>query len=211
MMTDLRPWPVAILAGAGLLGLAFWTATLFEGSHLLSLAPPATAADPNPQIDTHEGNVLALYQAAFTAWAAVFLLIPAYYAYLTKGAGAVWLAFWTVSYLVYLVHLYVSAFLFFGGDFAWMTTSPRVSAFWPGMALIVWWSIDIALAVWRIDALWVRVQRAVLHIGTFVLFFGGSAIKGETATIKLIGVAFAGTSLLALWHGLRARRAEGVT
>ncbi|WP_339106803.1 hypothetical protein [Roseovarius rhodophyticola] len=100
---------------------------------------PATEANPNPQPDTDETTILALYQSAFTAWAALILLIPAYAYYLSQGANRGWLAFWTVSYLAYLVHLYVSAFLFFGGDFAWMTSSSRVSAFWPGMLLIPWW------------------------------------------------------------------------
>ncbi len=177
--------------GGALIALAFWAATVFEGSGLLSTVPPATEANPNPQPDTDETTILALYQSAFTAWAALILLIPAYAYYLSQGANRAWLVFWTVSYLAYLVHLYVSAFLFFGGDFAWMTSSSRVSAFWPGMLLIPWWGVDIALAFKGLEARWVRLQRGILHLGTFVLFFGGSAIKGETITIKALGVALA--------------------
>lgn len=206
-----RPWPVAVISGALLIALAFWLATVFEGSGMLSTVPPATEANPTPQVDTDESTILALYQSAFTAWAALILLIPAYAYYLSQGGTRAWLAFWTVSYLAYLVHLYVSAFLFFGGDFAWMTTSSRVSAFRPGMLLIPWWGLDIALAVKGVEAAWVRIQRGVLHLGTFVLFFGGSAVKGETMTIKALGVALALVALMALIKGVRLRRTQEAT
>lgn len=210
-MTLEKPWPVAVIAGALLIALAFWAATEFEGSGMLNTTPPATEANPNPQVDTDETTILALYQSAFTAWAALILLIPTYAYYLTQGSGQGWLAFWIVSYVAYLVHLYVSAFLFFGGDFGWMTTSSRVSAFWPGMLLIPWWGLDVVLGFKRIEATWVRIQRGILHLGTFVLFFGGSAIKGETMTIKALGVVLALVALVALVSGVRARQAQEAT
>ena len=210
-MTLEKPWPVAAVSGVALLALAFWVATVFESSGMLSTVPPATEANPNPQVDTDETTILALYQSAFTAWAALILLIPAYAYYLAQGANWAWLAFWTVSYLAYIVHLYVSAFLFFGGDFTWMTSSSRVSAFWPGMLLIPWWGLDIALAFKGVTATWVRIQRGVLHLGTFVLFFGGSAIKGETMTIKALGLALALVALMALIKGVRPRRIQEAT
>ncbi len=197
-LLESKPWSVALGLGAVLIALAFWAASVFEGSGLLSTTPPATEANPTPQPDTDESTILALYQSAFTAWAALVLLIPAYAYYLSQGANRGWMAFWTASYLAYLVHLYVSAFLFFGGDFAWMTSSSRVSAFWPGMLLIPWWGLDIVLAFKSIDAAWVRIQRGVLHLGTFVLFFGGSVIKGETMTIKALGIVFALVALACL-------------
>lgn len=200
-----RPGSVA-LTGLVLLTLAaFAAAYMAQGMGWLSFVPPATDAVPDPQPDTDASTALALYQSAFTAWAALILLLPAYWFYLTRGADRHWLALWAASYVAYLLHLYVSAFLFFGGDFAWMTSSSRVSAFWPGMALIVWWGIDIVLALRGADAEWIGFQRAILHLGTFVLFFGGSAIKGETATIKIIGFAFAGVAMAGIIMAKRRR------
>ncbi|WP_306116755.1 MULTISPECIES: hypothetical protein [unclassified Roseovarius] len=202
-MTDNSANPLALGSLILLTMAAFGAAVLAQDSGWLSYVPPATAAVPEPAPDVDDRNALALYQSAFTAWAALVLLIPAYWFYLTKGAGRQWFAFWLVSFIAYLIHLYVSAFLFFGGDFTWMTTSSRVSAFWPGMALIIWWAVDLVIA-WRGMALrWFGIQRGVLHIATFVLFFGGSAIKGEMIAIKLLGAVFAIAVVLALFSKRR--------
>ncbi|MEL7257557.1 MAG: hypothetical protein AAFN80_06890, partial [Pseudomonadota bacterium] len=83
-MTLEKPWPVAAISGVALIALAFWAATVFEGSGMLSTVPPATEANPTPQVDTDESTILALYQSAFTAWAALILLIPAYAYYLSQ-------------------------------------------------------------------------------------------------------------------------------
>ncbi len=198
-----KPHLAAIASLALLTGLAFGVASLSQNTGWLSLIPPATDAVPNPVADVAPQNALALYQSAFTAWSALILLIPAYWFYLTQGAGRSWLAFWGAAYAAYLVHLYVAAVLFFGGDFAWMTTSPRVSAFWPGMLLIPWWGIDLLLGARGVTSAGVRIQRGILHLGVFVLFFGGSAVKGEMAVIRVIGLVFAAVAIAALVARLR--------
>lgn len=200
----------SINAGLSLIVLsvaAFVGAALFQSAGWLSFVPPATELVPNPAPDTDAENALALYQSAFTAWSALLLLIPAYWFYLTQGAGRSWLAFWVASYAAYILHLYVSAFLFFAGDFEWMTSSSRVSAFWPGMALVLWWALDILFALKGLSHAWVRAQRGVLHLATFVLFFGGSAIKGEMMLIKLIGAVFAVVVVAGLLTARRRRAA----
>jgi len=112
--------------------------------------------------------------------------------------------FWTTSYIAYIIHLAVSMFWFFEGDFSAMTSSTRVSAFWPGMVIVLWWGLDIALA--GTQAKWVTVQRVMIHVLVFVLFVGGSAVKGETALIQLMGWALFGTGLGALVVAMINRR-----
>ena len=54
---------------------------------------------------------------------------------------------------------------------------------------------------------WVTVQRVILHVATFVLFFGGSAVMGELSAVKLLGLLL---FLAAIASGVlrwRARRA----
>ncbi len=191
-------WPVALLLFVGLVIAAFAAASTFQGANLLSLVPPPTDANPNPAPDVPPDRVLALYQSAFTAWVALILLIPAYVFVWSKARYQSWLAFWTVSYLAYVIHLYVSAFWFFGGDFTAMTTSSRVSAFWPGMVVLVWWGVDVAVGFMKAQGRWVTVQRVIVHVLVFVLFVGGSAVKGEGVLIQLLGWALLAAGIGAL-------------
>ncbi|WP_420861146.1 hypothetical protein [Algirhabdus cladophorae] len=185
-----------------LLAAAFIAAGFWQGSGWLSLTPPASVTVPNPAPDVIAGAELPLYQAAFTAWAVLLLLIPAYGTVWRRHKpleAQVWLAFWTVSWVAYAVHLYVSMFWFFGGDFAAMTTSTRVSAFWPGLVIALWWPLDAALALRGVpDRGWVWGQRVVIHVLVLVLFVGGSAVKGELNTVKLIGALLLVVALLAM-------------
>jgi len=181
---------------------AFVAAGLWQDSGMLSLVPPPSDINPNPVPDVAAGQALPLYQSAFTAWAVVLLLIPAYATvwrrHKLRGAQ-VWLAFWTTSWVAYIVHLYVSAFWFFGGDFQAMTNSTRVSAFWPGMLIAIWWPLDILLALRGVaERGWVWGQRIVLHLFVLVLFVGGSAVMGELITVKLIGAVLLAVAMLAM-------------
>lgn len=176
-----------------LLGLALVVSYVFHQSGILSLVPPASASDPAPAADA-VGLEFMLWLSATTAWASLILLIPVFGAVWfrnrSRTAWLIWLNFWTVSWIAYAVHIAVSGFGFFDGDFAWMTTSSRVSAFWPGMILLLWWPLDIWLARGA-ETGWIKTQRLAVHISTFVLFFGGSAVKGETLTVKAMGAILA--------------------
>ncbi len=186
------------IAGAALMVLvaaSFIAASVFQRSGLLSLVPPLTEANPNPAADVTPDRVLSLYQSAFTAWAALILLVPAYIFVWFRTHYDRWLAFWAVSYVAYVIHLYVSAFWFFEGDFTAMTTSSRVSAFWPGMVILIWWGVDVLIGMAKMQAKWITVQRVVVHVLVFVLFVGGSAVKGETALIQLMGWALFGAGV----------------
>ncbi|MEM7242695.1 MAG: hypothetical protein AAF429_10970 [Pseudomonadota bacterium] len=162
------------------LGSALAAAITLKDSSLLSLTPPdGTAPDAL-------GREFWLHLSAYSAWVTTLLLIPALYFIWFTDKHTHWLAFWKTAWIAYIIHLVIAAFGFFGGDFAWMTNSTRVSAFWPGMVLAVWWGVDVALAG-RTGTL-IRIQRIGVHLLAFVLFFGGSALKGETLTIRLIGI-----------------------
>lgn len=199
-------WRIAIFAAFALIAAAFAGAAIFQDSGMLSLIPPPTQADPAPAADVTPDRILALYQSAFTAWAALILLIPAYIFVWFRTHYTKWLAFWTTSYLAYAVHIYVSAFWFFEGNLETMTTSSRVSAFWPGMVILVWWGVDAAIGFAKTRARWVTIQRAIIHVLVFALFVGGSAVKGETALIQLMGWALLGTGIGALVVSFLNRR-----
>lgn len=192
--------------GLILLAAAFVMAQVAHEWDLLSVIPPGGTVP-----DTGPNNLLALYQSAFTAWVTVVLLVPVFVLVWFRNASTSawrwWLAFWGVSWLTYIVHLCVSAFGFFGGDFDWMTRSSRVSAFWPSMVLALWWLMDVALA-WRarIEGGWVKMQRVFVHFATFVLFFGGSTIKGELLTIKGLGLVMAAGMIIGGAVAFRRRK-----
>ncbi|MCY4179802.1 MAG: hypothetical protein OXC60_09850 [Litoreibacter sp.] len=181
-----------------LLVFAFALANYTQDMALLSLTPPPTDANPNPGPDVTPDRVFSLYLSAYTAWAALILLIPAYVFVWFQSRYQSWLAFWAASYVAYVVHLYISAFWFFEGDFTAMTTSSRVSAFWPGMVILVWWGVDVLIGLALATGRWVTIQRVIVHLLVFVLFVGGSAVKGETTTIQLMGWAFFGAGVGAM-------------
>ncbi len=195
-----NPLRTAILAAVLFVACAFGAAYLTQSSDLLSITPP----DSNTPDAV--GKEFALYASAFTAWAALLLMIPAYIFVWFKTHTQSWLAFWSVSYAAYIIHLIVSAFWFFEGDFAAMSSSTRVSAFWPGMLILIWWGVDVAIGLTGAQKTWVTVQRAIIHILVLVLFVGGSAVKGETALVQLMGWALLGAGIGALTVALITRR-----
>ena len=200
-------WRLAFVLFAGLIIAAFVAAFALQDSGILSLTPPPTWDNLNPAPDVADGEALSLYASAFTAWAALILLIPVFGLVWNARRAPIdyarWLSFWTVSYLAYLIHLAVSMFWFFGGDFAAMTATSRVSAFWPGMAIVVLWAVDIVLARRFTDGTAMTVYRGVVHVLVFVLFFGGSTVTGELNTVKMIGFALLAAMVTGLTVWLR--------
>ena len=182
---------------------AFVLAIFTQGNGSMSLTPPPTEADPNPVPDI--GSALTLHRAAYTAWAALLLIIPAFVAYPLRKASerafAVWRPFWTGAYVAYAVHILYCMHAFFAWDFTWMQNTSRVAAFWPGMIVLIWWPIDIALAWAGAVGRVVDIQRLALTTVLFVLFVGGSAATGEMLIVRLIG----GALFLAMMAALMMR------
>ena len=179
---------------------AFFAAGITANTGIMSLTPPPTDAMPNPTPDVSDPVVL--HQAAFTAWAAAALSLPAFVAFPLRGlfdtAARIWLPFWTGAYAAFLVHMLWSMGVFFGWDYDWMRNTSRVSAFWPGILVLFWWPLDIWLA-WRgKSGNLVRAQRVVLTLVLFILFVGGSAVMGELTLIRVLGLGLVAAMAVSL-------------
>jgi hypothetical protein len=165
-----------------ILGGAFLAASLTQGKPVFSLVPPDGGA---PDISAERR--IDLHRTFYTAWAALILVTPALCTFLfrrtSETAARYWLAFWTASYIAFLVHFYWAVSVFFDNDWARIlhNNRMRVSAPIPDTIFAVWWGLDVLLAwlVQRSEALWIRIQRALIHLAAFVLFFLGSVKEGE--------------------------------
>ena len=204
------------------LGGAFLAASLTQSREIFSLSPPAGGA---PDISAERR--IELHRTFFTAWAALVLVTPALCTFLfrrtSERAARYWLAFWTVSYIAFLVHFYWAVSVFFGNDWNRIlhNNRMRVSAPIPDTIFAVWWGLDVLLA-WlrrRSEALWIRIQRALIHLAAFVLFFLGSVKEGElngrdgkpfwsVALGLMMGVAVLISGLIWLGDWLKKRKAR---
>jgi hypothetical protein len=201
---------VALCCLAGLLLMAFVGGWWSRDWPLFSLTPPGST-DP----DIVVAQRFDLHVTFFTIWAALLLVIPALALLPWRGfstrAGGWWLAFWTVGLVAFLVHFRWAVWVIFGGDWERILHTPRVSAPVLDTVFAVWWCADVALAwLWRSEALWVRVQRWLVHVLAFVLFFMGAAREGELLISHLLGwtlgMAVALSLVARVWWAWRARR-----
>lgn len=179
--------------------LAFGASALLQGSGFLSPIPPG-GAEP----DVAEGETYRLYAAAFTAWVALILFIPALITFCREGSSRTWRIYWTVSYAAFVIHMAWAILVFFEGDMARVMSSTRVSAPVPGLVLLIWWGIDVMFSWIASGERLITAQRIALHIGATILFVGGSAATGETLPIKAIGVICFIAAIVALiirWRG----------
>ena len=198
------------------LGGAFLAASATQDKPIFSLSPPREKAAP-PNVpeppDIGEDQRLDLHRTFFTAWAALLLVTPALCTFLfrrsSESAAGYWLAFWTVGLVAFLVHFYWAVVVIFGTDWGRIFNTTRVSAALPDTIFTVWWTLDVLLA-WlvRSEGGLMRIQRALIHIFAFVLFFAGSALEGEIWWSKALGFAMGAAVLLSVlaWF---ARRLKG--
>ena len=193
MSTKARPtakqMSIAIICLLLVLGGAFIAAqiTLNREPPLFSLAPPCPELPCNTT-PFSESQRLDLNRTFFTAWAALILITPAlctfWFRRTSEVAARYWLAFWTISFIAFLVHFYWSVFVMFGGEwsriFSKVENGGRVTAPVFDTIFTVWWGIDVLLA-WLIPSEkgLIRIQRVLVHISAFVLFLLGSVKEGE--------------------------------
>lgn len=186
-----RPSPtalrVALCCLAVLLLAAFVGAWWSREWSLFSLTPPGSTV-----ADIAVTQRFDLHITFFTIWAALLLVMPALALLPWRGvstrAGSWWLAFWTVGLVAFLVHFRWAVWVIFGGDWERILHTPRVSAPVLDTVFAVWWCVDVVLAwLWRSEAVWVRVQRGLVHVLAFVLFFMGAAREGELLLSHLLG------------------------
>lgn len=192
-----RQMVVAAICLVLVLGGAFFTASLTREKKIFSLSPPPEKnAPPSVQVppDIRETQRLDLHRTFFTAWAALILVTPALCTFLfrrsSKSAAGYWLAFWTVSFIAFLVHFYWSVVVIFGNDWGRIFNTTRVSAALPDTIFTAWWGLDVLLA-WLVQSerVLIRIQRVLVHLFAFVLFFAGSALEGELRWSKALGLA----------------------
>lgn len=199
--TDRQALLQALLLGLLLSVAAFVAASLTRDLAMFSMLPPGGhVADVRPE------QRFDLHATFFTVWATIALVTPALclfpFARHSTQAGRYWLAFWTVSLLVFVLHFYWAVVLVFGNDWSRILNTPRVSAPRLDTVFFVWWIADVLLAwFWRSDALWLRAQRVGVHLLAFILFFMGAAREGELLLSRVIGYSMAAAVLVAvlLW------------
>lgn len=188
-----REMLIAIICLVLALGGAFLAASLTQGKDVFWLVPPSPH-NTAPNI-FQETQRLDLHRTFFTAWAALILVAPALCAFLFRRSSAsadrYWLAFWTVGFMAFLVHFYWAAVVMFGNDWVRIRQATgRVSAAVPDTIVTVWWGLDVLLAwLLRSERLLIRIERALVHLFVFVLFFLGSAKEGELKLSKALGIA----------------------
>lgn len=209
-----RPMVLATLSLVVVLGGAFAGASLTQNDPIFSLSPPPPKGAPAGTVvppDVPATQRLDLHRTFFTAWAAVLLVTPALCAYpfrrWSPKAAAWWRAYWTVACAAFLVHFYFAVFVIFGNDWSRITNSTRVSAAIPDAIFAVWWLLDVVLA-WAIasENRPIRVERAIVTLAAFVLFFAGAALQGEIWLSKAIGYAMGAAVAISLVVWLVRRR-----
>ena len=201
---------LAILLLAIGLASAFAAAWLSRDATIFSLAPA-----PGKPPDMLASQRLDLHRTFFTIWVALLLVMPALCLFpfrrRSELAARYWLAFWTVALAAFCVHFYWAVVVIFGNDWKRIMSTPRVSAPVLDTVFALWWCVDVAIA-WliRSEAAWVRVERTLVHVLAFVLFFMGAAREGELLASRFLGWAMAGlvAAALAAWLA-RLRKSRG--
>src|SRR5262245_18131368 len=177
------------------------------------------AKEANPGRLTH---TVTFYRAIFAIWVSTVLLIPAQVAFIfsrSRGGNSYWLAFWTCSYLAFLVHLYWTI----GGIFHWnfydVFHSPEgvaedpekvVNNPGPDLFLTAWWTLDVVLA-WTIssDRKWVQLQRGAVHMLAMTMFFGATVLASKASPgVRLLGTMMAGIVMASMVLRLVVRESD---
>lgn len=201
---------LATLALAGtFLAVAFLAAWLTRDLPLFSLVPPGGSV---PDIQASQRQ--ELHRTFFTIWASLLLVTPAlglvWFKETSHGAARGWLVLWTAAWWVFMVHFYWAVNVMFDNDWERIRHTTRVSAPVLDTVFAVWWTVDVCLA-WLLVAnpMWLRVQRAGVHLLAFVLFFMGAAREGELLASRGLGwtLAVATAMAAAVWVWGHRRRA----
>jgi hypothetical protein len=166
-------------------------------------------AELKAMLDARAASTVATHTAVYyrvilTIWVTILLLTPALCFHVFSRAGApnsYWRAFWTVSYLAFLTHLYWTIVGTFHGDWAeifhsqeGVATNPERVVQHPGpdLFLAAWWGLDVVLAWVVADHKWVRIQRGAVHLLAFVMFFGAFVLASKaTMAAHALGIGMA--------------------
>ena len=195
---------LAVLCLLVAVGAAYVGSSLTQNDPLFSFVPPdGTAPDTS--------NRLVLHRTVFTAWAALLVTTPAFCAFLVRRTSGWWLAFWTAGLITFAVHFVWAVFMFFGGDWSRITNSTRVSVPIIDTVFFGWWALDVLLAWSRAhESKPILVERWLVTLMAFALFFLGSAKEGEIVLSRALGwgmlAAVALCTISVAWRRMSKRR-----
>ncbi|MER9171202.1 hypothetical protein NKI12_28515 [Mesorhizobium australicum] len=144
---------------------------------------------------------LSLGRTHATIWTASIMLIPVFvlFPFRALSARVANLAhlFWTFAYLLFLVHAYWAVFLVFDGimdTFKEMGTLIASVNFF----LVLWWGLDVVL-VWTVRSASPAAARFQIATRVFTfLVFAITLIVLRGGSVRMLGIVFAATAILAL-------------
>jgi hypothetical protein len=161
------------------------------------------------------------YHVIFSIWATAILLTPALCFFILFRPGAVeeyWRAFWTFAFVAFLFHLYWTVIRTFQLNFYEIFHShsgfvanrehtvdqPAADFF-----LALWWFIDVIL-LWTVrwEVRWIRLQRGLLHLVTFVMFVMAFTAPKASRGAHILGMVMAGAVLSAYMTRLLFRQPD---
>jgi hypothetical protein len=151
------------------------------------------------------------YRVIFSIWACIFLLTPALCFHIfsrSDDTNNYWRAFWTFAFLALVVHLYwayagscgYSVDTIFHNDPHGPFPGCIIDHPKPDLFLTAWWGLDVLLA-WLItdNIKWVRVQRGLVHLLAFAMFFGAFVLADKAGIgARLLGIMMAITVITCL-------------
>ena len=190
---DEQAWTRAVIRAAILLVLAFGAAWWWRDVPWPVGPDIGSASDP--------ASDLALRQSAYLGWAAILILIPAYYAFWSRNRSfegwRTWRSHWTLGLWFLVLHILWSAYAAFGWNVTAMIASPRVAAFWPALAVLAWWLFDIWLAARQDEETRLATaQRVGLSLAVLALYAKGALWDRGTLAGTILGAALVAAAVI---------------
>lgn len=187
-------WTRAVIRAAVLIVLAFaaawwWGDLPWPGAG--GMIPAADAATEHLQ-----------RQAAYLGWAAMAMLLPAFYAFWARNrsgrAARTWRSHWTLGCWIVVLHLAVSMAAASGGSLSGIVTGSRPAGVVPPLVVALWWLGDIALAARENDeGRLAMVQRVALGLAILALFATWTFRAGEPLAGKILSAALIAATVVA--------------
>jgi hypothetical protein len=153
---------------------------------------------------------LELGRTRLTMLASVLLLMPALVLYLFRSSGQpvanLSHLFWTAALVVFLVHTYWGAFIFYDGiaDTFLNQGTPLASA---NFMLLTLWVADTALLWFAPEHRYGTLFHKIVRVVVFALI-GLDLIAGRTGGAHILGFVFVAVVLLAAVARFAARRVQ---
>ena len=134
---------------------------------------------------------LAMYQSVFSAWLALFLLVPALATFwirnISEYAWHFWFAHWFVAGLAYLMQVFMNWWRVAatGTDNVLLAVQPEVIVV--TSAFFVWWAIDLMFGLFGKASFWIERQRTMLSVLLAVYVLIVFAVGGDIWVSNVLG------------------------